>query len=129
MEGMRRGLPANVSVTGGLAADGALFEQTMVCHGEEVKAGAVVGIGLYGDRLRIGYGSMGGWDPFGPDRCITRAEANVLYELDGRSALDLYKTYLGPHAAELPASGARFPLCFRSESGDVEHRPNHFRHR
>jgi hypothetical protein len=116
--GMRHGLPAHVSLTGGLAADGALFEQTMVCHGEEVKAGAVAAIGFYGDRLRIGYGSMGGWDPFGPDRFITRAEANVLYELDGRSALDLYKTYLGPHAAELPASGARFPLCFRSESGD-----------
>ncbi len=49
-------------------------------------------IGFYGDHLRVGYGSMGGWEPFGPVREITRAEGNVLYELDGRSALDLYKT-------------------------------------
>lgn len=118
VEGMRRGLPTDVAVTGGLAADGARFKQTMVLCGDEVKDCAVAAVGFYGDRLRIGYGSMGGWDPFGPDRQITRAEANVLYELDGGSALELYKTYLGPHAAELPASGARFPLCFRGESGD-----------
>ena len=48
---------------------------------------------------------MGGWQPFGPLRTITRAEGNVLYELDGRSALDLYKTYLGDHAAR--AAGIR----------------------
>jgi hypothetical protein len=61
---------------------------------------------------------MGGWDSFGPDRLITRAKANVLYELDGSSALELYKQYLGPHAATLPASGLLFPLSLRSDTGD-----------
>jgi len=78
----------------------------------------VAAVGFYGNRLRIGYGSMGGWDSFGPDRLVTRAEANVLYELDGSSALELYKRYLGPHAATLPASGLLFPLSLRGESGD-----------
>jgi hypothetical protein len=71
-------------------------------------------VGLYGDRLRVGYGSMGGWDTFGPDRMITRSVGNVLYELDGEPALTLYKRYLGEHAAGLPASGLRFPLSLRS---------------
>ncbi len=71
-------------------------------------------IGFYGDRLRVGTGSMGGWDTFGPDRLVTRAKSNVLYELDGQSALDLYKGYLGEHAASLPASGLLFPLSVRS---------------
>ena len=75
-------------------------------------------VGFYGDRLRIGYGSLGGWDPFGPDRLVTRSEGNVLYELDGSSALDLYKTYLGSHAANLPASGLLFPLSLRGEDGE-----------
>jgi hypothetical protein len=67
-------------------------------------------VGKERDRLRVGYGSMGGWEPFGPVREITRAEGNVLYELDGRNALDLYKTYLGPHADKLPGSALLFPI-------------------
>ena len=75
-------------------------------------------VGLYGDRLRVGYGSMGGWDTFGPDRMITRSEGNVLFELDGEPALALYKRYLGEHAADLPASGLRFPLSLRNGSSE-----------
>ena len=66
-------------------------------------------VGFYGERLRVGYSAMGGWDPFGPERRITRAARNVLYELDGRSALELYKRYLGEHAKNLPASGLLVP--------------------
>jgi hypothetical protein len=74
-----------------------------------------VAVGLYGDRLRVGCGSLGGWDPFGPERLVTRSRGNVLYELDGRSALSLYKRYLGEYAAGLPASALLFPLSLRSE--------------
>ncbi|MDH5233859.1 MAG: FIST C-terminal domain-containing protein, partial [Gemmatimonadota bacterium] len=63
------------------------------------------------------YGSMGGWDPFGPDRLITRSAGNILYEFDGRPALELYKSYLGPHADELPSSGLLFPLSLRRADG------------
>jgi hypothetical protein len=116
--GLRTGLPASVAVTGGLAGDGARFKQTSVYCGGQTGRGAVAAIGFYGDRLRVGYGSMGGWDSFGPDRLVTRAEANVLYELDGSSALELYKKYLGPHGATLPASGLLFPLSLRGEAGE-----------
>jgi hypothetical protein len=45
---------------------------------------------------------------------VTRSDANVLYELDGRPALGLYKEYLGDLAEGLPASGLLFPLAVRS---------------
>jgi hypothetical protein len=118
VEGLRRGLPAGVAVTGGLAGDGELFQRTIVCCDGAALEGAVAVVGFYGDRLRVGYGSMGGWDPFGPDRLVTRSEGNVLYELDGTSALALYKSYLGPLASDLPASGLLFPLSLRGESGE-----------
>jgi hypothetical protein len=70
-------------------------------------------LGLYGDAVRVGHGSKGGWDKFGPERKITRSEGNVLYELDGRPALELYKTYLGELAAGLPATALLFPLAIR----------------
>lgn len=117
VKGLRRGLPANVAVTGGLAGDGERFERTLVCLDDQRLEGGVAAIGLYGRRLKVGFGSLGGWDSFGPERLVTRARGNVLYELDGDSALSLYKRYLGPHAAALPASGLLFPLSLRGEHG------------
>jgi hypothetical protein len=108
-------LPAGVAVTGGLSGDGARFGETWVCANGAAEQKRIVLLGFYGDRLRVGYGSMGGWDSFGPERRITRSKGNVLFELDGRSALELYKEYLGSHASGLPASGLLFPLTLRSE--------------
>ncbi len=114
--GLTADQPPRVLVTGGLAGDGERFRETLVVDGGQARNGAVVAVGLYGDRLRVGCGSLGGWDPFGPERLITRSRGNVLYELDGRSALSLYKRYLGEYAADLPASALLFPLSLRSEA-------------
>lgn len=114
--GINSVLPPGVAVTGGLAGDDARFAETYVCADGEAVQRRIVMLGFYGDRLRVGYGSMGGWDPFGPERRITRSKGNVLFELDGRSALSLYKEYLGPHAADLPASGLLFPLAVRADA-------------
>jgi len=116
VQGLARGLPAGVAVTGGLAGDGARFARTLLCAGGQVRSGAVAAVGFIGDRLRVGYGSMGGWDTFGPERIVTRSRGNVLFELDGQSALELYKRYLGEHAAGLPASGLLFPLSIRADA-------------
>lgn len=114
VKGLTGGLPPHVTVTGGLAGDGERFMQTLVVHGERAESGVVAVLGLFGDRIAVGHGSLGGWDPFGPERLITRSNGNVLYELDGKSALELYKRYLGEHAAGLPATGLLFPLSLRT---------------
>ncbi len=118
VEGISAQLPEGVVLTGGLAGDDDRFEETWVWHNDRVESGLIVLCGLYGDAIRIGHGSLGGWDTFGPDRKITRSEGNVLYELDNQSALELYKQYLGEHASELPASALRFPLSVHSEGED-----------
>ncbi|MES1240699.1 MAG: FIST N-terminal domain-containing protein [Acidobacteriota bacterium] len=119
VEGLSRALPPQVTVTGGLSGDGPRFKETFVMGGGEPRSNSIAALGLYGDALRVGYASLGGWDPFGPERRITRSSGNVLYELDGRSALELYKTYLGPHASDLPASGLLFPLSLRAGEGET----------
>lgn len=119
VEGLVQHLPPGLAVTGGLAGDGAQFGQTFVCLDGPPQPGIVAALGLYGARLRVGYGSQGGWDSFGPDRLISRAHENVLYELDGQSALSLYKTYLAEQAAALPASGLLYPLSLRTPTGEM----------
>ncbi|MEW6581668.1 MAG: FIST N-terminal domain-containing protein [Actinomycetota bacterium] len=114
IRGLNRTLPAGVVVTGGLAGDGDRFERTWVLDGGEPRDGIIAAAGLYGDGVRVGYGSKGGWDIFGPERRVTRSEGSVLYELDGRPALDLYRQYLGDLASGLPATGLLFPLALRA---------------
>ena len=112
--GLMKNLPAGVAVTGGLAGDGARFGETLVFNNGLPQKGVVAAVGLYGNRLKVGFGSLGGWDPFGPERLVTRSKGNVLFELDGRPALGLYKQYLGEHAKGLPATGLLFPLSVRT---------------
>lgn len=113
VRGMLGHLPKGVQVTGGLAGDGPRFSRTLVFAGGAPHEDTVSAIGFYGDKLRIGYGSLGGWDTFGPLRTVTRSEGNVLFELDGQPALELYKKYLGEHAAGLPSTALLFPLNIR----------------
>lgn len=118
VEGLTAVLPTGVGVTGGMAADGARFGETVVVLDEVLPRGSAVAIGLQGRQLRAGYGSLGGWDPFGAEWEITRADGNVLYELDRRGAIPLYESYLGEHARDLPSSGLLFPLALRRK-GDA----------
>jgi len=115
VRGFADNLPEHVAVTGGLSGDGAEFKKTLVCPNDVPSTHKIIAIGFYGDKLKVGFGSLGGWDPFGPQRKVTKSEGNVLYELDGKSALELYKQYLGEHADGLPATGLLFPLAMRSE--------------
>lgn len=114
IRGMGSILPENLIITGGLAADGDRFQRTWVIHERELRLGEVSAVGFYGERIRIGHGSQGGWDIFGPERLITRSNGNVLFELDDRPALELYKEYLGELAAGLPATALLFPLAVRT---------------
>ena len=114
VRGITQALPETVSLTGGLSGDGDRFCQTWVAWNGTIASGSIAAIGLYGSQLRVGYGSLGGWSPFGTERLITRSEGNVLYELDHRPALALYKQYLGDHAAGLPATGLLFPLSIHT---------------
>lgn len=118
VRGLSGVLPAGVVVTGGLAGDGDRFARTWVLHAGAPCAGYVTAVGFYGERVDIGHGSAGGWDPFGPRRLVTRSKGNILYELDGKPALELYKQYLGDRAEGLPATGLLFPLALSRGDGE-----------
>jgi hypothetical protein len=117
--GINDKLNNRISVTGGLAGDQANFSETVIVHNRAGEKNLVLAIGFYGHHLKIGYGSVGGWDSFGVDREVTRSKGNILYEVDGQPALDLYKKYLGVHVADLPASALLFPISFRPNNSET----------
>lgn len=118
VRGLNSQVPSSVVVTGGLAGDGDRFRRTWVLQDRRPQSGFVTAVGFYGDRIRIGHGSKGGWDRFGPERRVTKSKGNILFELDGRPALQLYKEYLGERADGLPATGLLFPLALRANQAD-----------
>lgn len=113
VKGMNFSKNKNVLITGGLAGDGTSFEKTFVGLNQVPETGKIIAIGFYGDNLVLSHGSFGGWESFGLERTATKSEENVLYEIDGKSALSLYKTYLGKFAEELPGSALLFPLSVK----------------
>lgn len=120
--GINSSNPKNIPITGGLAGDGNRFVKTFVGLNSIPKEAKLVAIGFYGNSISVSHASMGGWDEFGPARTITRSELNVLYEIDGKNALELYKEYLGPYSHELPGSALLFPLHLKQpgqEEGTV----------
>jgi len=116
--GLKSKLP-NISITGGLAADGSNFNETFVINDNAIVDKTIIGLGFYGDDLKVGYSSKGGWDSFGIERLVTKSDKNVLYELDGLPALEIYKSFLGKEANNLPSSGLLFPLSMRDKENSI----------
>ena len=110
IEGIEKEKHISIGLSGGLCGDDARFEKTLVSNNATPKEGEIVAIGFYGKTLEITSANYGGWTGFGPERIITKSKGNVLYELDGKPALDLYKKYLGDKAKELPKSALLYPL-------------------
>ena len=116
--GMNSATDNNLLITGGLCGDDDKFECTLSSYNENPKQGEIIAIGLYGDSLEVSFSTSGGWKPFGPERIVTKSKDNILYELDGKPALDLYKTYLGSKAEELPGAALLYPLNIKSVKDD-----------
>ena len=110
IEGLENNLSNTIAITGGLCGDDARFEKTVTSFNDNPKTGEVVLIGLYGETLEISYASAGGWFPFGPERKITKSKGNIIFEIDNKPALDVYKNHLAHRAIGLPSASLSFPL-------------------
>lgn len=116
INGMVSELGQSMPITGGLAGDDAAFVKTYTLSNAGVSTSGVVAVGFSGDKLLFSHGSFGGWKPFGPSRKVTKCVGNILYELDGVPALEVYKKYLGEYAKDLPGSGLLFPFEMLSDA-------------
>lgn len=115
-KGINDAVEHKISSTGGLAGDDTDFEETWVVANNEVSQNRVVAVGFYGEGLVVESGCYAGWDEFGVFRKITKSTNNVVYEIDGEPALDLYKKYLGVYAKDLPGSALNFPASIKKDN-------------
>ena len=118
VEGLQQVLP-DIPITGGLAGDNAKFTQTLLLNNNKTHDKVVIAVGIYGKDAVVTSGALGGWSPYGPPRKITRSSKNIVFELDNKPALPLYKMYIGYYANTLPASGLNFPFAIMSEDKKI----------
>ncbi|SHO42693.1 FIST signal transduction protein [Desulfopila aestuarii] len=109
VEGIHSVLGKDVIIAGGTSGDRGFFSQTNQYHNGAVYTDSVVAVGITGD-LSFSTGIGCGWFPVGTPKCVTKSEDNVVYELDGQPALQVYEKFLGKYASQLPAVGVEYPL-------------------
>lgn len=100
IRGVQDLLGLSFPIVGASAGDDLAFRQTYQYHGGTVASNRVVGALLSGP-IAVGFGARHGWRPLGKPRLVTRALANVVHELDGQSAVNLYEQYFGNEAQAL----------------------------
>lgn len=112
-DGLSKVFGQKTSITGGIAGDGVRFQKTLVGWNDHLSSNLIVIVGLYGEKLNIGFGEKGGFETFGLTKTITKSKKNELFEIDNQNAIELYKKYLGKFGANLAKSSLYFPLSVK----------------
>jgi hypothetical protein len=110
--GLSAAIGAGPLIVGGMASDARDYAEVLVGADCVPRSGMTVAVGFYGAAIRFASGTASGWDAFGPRRRITRSSGNVLYGLDDKPPIELYRRYLGTEiSADARWGGVIFPLA------------------
>jgi hypothetical protein len=117
------GLEGNLSsdqflpIWGGAASDNLVLAQTyQYCDDEVVSDG--VAYALLSGEAQASWDTGIGYIPIGSERRVTRSQGNVIYEIDGKPALEVLQEYLPDPALadDWGRYAVTFGLCFRAPS-------------
>jgi hypothetical protein len=92
-------------IVGGAAGDDGAFEATSVGALGEASRDTAAALHLF-DKAPIGIGIGHGHHPRTDPMTVTRANGNVLYELDGRPAFEVYRDYALRSGVQLEPTSA-----------------------
>lgn len=86
----------DIRILGGGAFNAALdsFSSYVLSTGQKASDNSIVFVFLGGDDLVVNTRFICGWKPLGKEMEITKADGNVLREIDGTSAFNVYRRYL-----------------------------------
>jgi small ligand-binding sensory domain FIST len=99
LAGLARELPGVTIVGGGATEDGSVGETFQFC-GDVVSSNSASGMLLSGE-FAINLGAANACAPIGPAHRVTAVRDNIVLELDGRRAWDVFAEAAGPLADDL----------------------------
>ena len=115
ISGLRTALGADVPIVGGAAGDKRRLRATFQLHPQGVSQDSVAVLAVYGP-LQVSTGVESGWEPLGKRVRVTKSSGHVVHGIDGKSALEFYRHYMGEYTrgATMPA----YPLGVWPQNGD-----------
>lgn len=108
LRGLEAGLGDNIPLFGGAAAEPREVQRTYQFYKTEVFSDAVP-ILLFAGDIQFSHGLASGWQPMGKRSQITKVDKNIIYEIDGKPALDFYHHYLNDYKPDSAYPLAVFP--------------------
>ena len=108
----------DIIISGGLAGDNGEFKKTYVFDKKSITSFGAVAVSLNGEDLIANRNYALNWIGITKELTITKADKNRVDLINGKSAVEIYRKYLGDIVANrLPATGIEFPLLI--EKGDI----------
>ena len=100
INGLQEKLGISFPLIGASASDNLVFQKTYQYFNNEILSESCCGI-LFGGKINFGLGIRHGWNPLGKMRCVTKSNGNIIEEIDGKVAVNLYEDYLAKNTLEL----------------------------
>lgn len=93
IEGITRGAGTSVDIYGGLSGDDLKMSGSFAFSGKKILANGVLVLAFNRDKVQLKGLSVSGWKGLGTPKRITKAQGNVVTEIDGEPATEVYRRY------------------------------------
>ena len=91
----RRSTDREVTIFGGMAGDDLIAEKPLVFTNGKSKDNALIALIIDEDNIDVRGIATCGWKAIGTTKTVTKSEANIVYTIDDKPALDMVMKYLG----------------------------------
>lgn len=109
--GLQEKLGTSFPLIGASASDNLHFLKTYTYFNHEIASDSACGV-IWGGKLTFSWGIKHGWKPIGKPRNVTKAKANIVYEIDNAPAARVYEEYLARNLIELRKELKRISIFY-----------------
>jgi hypothetical protein len=120
-----RDVDATIPLFGGLAGDDLTMKSSYVFTNGLESSTALLALVLDNDKVQVEGLATSGWDDIGIEKTITKSEGNVVFEMDGEPAVDVFVKFFkfGENMydrSEIVAMNfAQYPLQMKKANGNI----------
>jgi len=95
VNGLKDNLSEGAGIFGGLGGDSFRYTNISVFTTDKEALSGVGAVIFDCDKVRMSGDSFSGWEGLGRTHTITKSERNIIHEIDGVPALELFESYFG----------------------------------
>ncbi|MGB1243183.1 MAG: FIST signal transduction protein, partial [Chitinophagales bacterium] len=129
VDGIEEVLQNQFSIIGGMAGDDATMIATYVFTTTQHVSNALLTLILDADKIAVKGLALSGWEPLGATNTITKSEGNIIYSINDKPALEIFKDFFGDYHSINEADGtvaiatAQYPIQIKRKGDFVLRAP------